>query len=214
MPPQDELAGCGSRPRCVQRPRPAGTVRSSPGPPASLRLEGLMSSAAQSVPRERWSHGVTLPPPGQPAPTASPCGSRNRGLRGEDRLSPGSWPCWTRAPGAGGWAIPQGGDCTCAVPSAPTPAPVGRPTSSGLCLAVGSSLWAPKPNKFPSDLLLLMASVRTRLPEATRDRQSSPGQTRRAAAPPRPPAGRIRTREGRRQAPQLLPSGPDSSRGI
>lgn len=173
-----------------------------------------MSSAAQSVPRERWSYGVTLPPPGRPAPTASLCGSRSRGLGGEDRPSPGPWPLAMPDPSPGSRRL---GDSPrwrrrlcCSV--CPDPRAGGTPYKLR-SLAVGSSLCAPKPNKFPSDLMLLTASVRTRLPEATRNRQSSPGQTRRAAAPPRPPAGRTRAREGQRQAPQLLPFSPRFLRG-
>lgn len=101
VPPQDELAGPGSRPRCPEAQACRQRSESSPGPQA-LCLEGLYFRHRAEPPRERWSPGVTLLPPGLPAPTASPCGSQSRGLGGEDTPSPGPWPRGDRAPGGPG----------------------------------------------------------------------------------------------------------------
>lgn len=193
-------------------PDPQAQVRSSPGPPGSLRLEGLYVQRGTERPQgalviwrdtaPSWAASSDSEPVRQPEQRS---GGRGQAL---------TWPLAMPDPSPGSRRL---GDSPrwrrrlcCSV--CPDPRAGGTPYKLR-SLAVGSSLCAPKPNKFPSDFMLLTASVRTRLPEATRGRQSSPGQTRRAAARPRPPAGHTRTREGQRQAPQLLPFSPRFLRG-
>ena len=129
----------------VQRPRPTGIgLKAALGPrPSASRV--CTSGTAQSCPQGALvTQRDTAPSWAASSEQAhAAAGAEVWGVRTRPHLAPGHAGTKPRE----GWAMPQGGDVACAAPSAPTPTLTGLPTSSGLWLAVGTSLWAPKPNK-------------------------------------------------------------------